>query len=203
MVPASVRPPQDPPTASRPPKARQGQFFFSAQMVPFNLSVDPWWYAHEIYNVPLEPERAAEAREARRSYEFLKSYQNKGGDPTHYTPLTSPKSYLYSITIRCFHTNGTTFLPPYNTGVDSLSFLYSNRLTFHSLYSHINFIVGKVEKCRLLKAHSSIDQVHDKYSRGKSLFFPFSKNILISQGIKRGYHNTFMNEEAFHILSVW
>ena len=48
----------------------------------------------------------------------------------------------------------TTFLPPYNTGVDSLSFLYSNCLTFHSLYSHINFIVGKVEKCRLLKAHS-------------------------------------------------
>ena len=33
-----------------------------------------------------------------------------GADPTHYTPLTSPKSYLYSITIRCFHTNGIALL---------------------------------------------------------------------------------------------
>ena len=60
MVPNGVRPPQNPPAASRPLKAGRGRIFF--------------WrgdhYTDEIYNVPFEPERAAEAREARRSCEF-------------------------------------------------------------------------------------------------------------------------------------
>ena len=37
MVPNGVRPPQD------PPKAAKADKFFSAQTVPFDLSVDPWW----------------------------------------------------------------------------------------------------------------------------------------------------------------
>ena len=68
--------------------------FFLAQTVPFDHSIDPWWSlmvsglsrpskvaktnffgrrdhcTHEIYNIPLEPERAVEAREARRSCEL-------------------------------------------------------------------------------------------------------------------------------------
>ena len=40
MVPNGVRPPQDPPKAAKATKADK---FFSAQTVPFDLSVDPWW----------------------------------------------------------------------------------------------------------------------------------------------------------------
>ena len=40
MVPNGVRPPQDPPKATKAAKADK---FFSAQTVPFDLSVDPWW----------------------------------------------------------------------------------------------------------------------------------------------------------------
>ena len=59
MVPDSVGPPQDPPAASNGHKglkgrnffwlkqrllnAALGQNFFSAQTVPFDLSVNPWW----------------------------------------------------------------------------------------------------------------------------------------------------------------
>ena len=40
MVPNGVRPPQDPPKAT---KATKADNFFSAQTVPFDLSVNPWW----------------------------------------------------------------------------------------------------------------------------------------------------------------
>ena len=65
MVPDGLWPPQDPPAASRPSKVGQDQFFFCRRD----------HYTHEIYNVPLEPERAAEAREARRSCEFYKKVE--------------------------------------------------------------------------------------------------------------------------------
>ena len=61
VVPDGLWPPQDPPAASRPSKVGQDHFFWRRDH-----------YTHAIYNVPLEPERAAEAREARRSCEFLK-----------------------------------------------------------------------------------------------------------------------------------
>ena len=62
MVPDGLWPPQDPPVASRPSKVGQDQIFFQCRD-----------YTREIYNVPLEPERAAEAREARRSCEYTKN----------------------------------------------------------------------------------------------------------------------------------
>ena len=41
MVPDGLRPPQDPPAASRPSKAGRGEIFFLAQTVPFDLRVKP------------------------------------------------------------------------------------------------------------------------------------------------------------------
>ena len=57
MVPNGIRPPQDPPKATKAAKADK---FFSAQTVPFDLSVDPWW-SLTVFGPPRTLQRPSKA----------------------------------------------------------------------------------------------------------------------------------------------